>query len=149
MNCEICGLGDKKFYIAEIDGSAMRVCSECAAFGKILSELSADGSTSRNSIRALENMSELVLDPDYSAILADALRKKDLKLEKLAEKIKESPDTLRKIFKGAITPTEETTKKLSGELGVKLIVEDIAGTGQKVDKREPTFKDIVQIKKHK
>ena len=114
MNCELCGLGDKRFYRADIEGSVMTVCSECAKNGKIISELNPEPK------KSIATPADDELRLDFSKIIVEAMKEEKTSVEDLARITRNSPADIKKIINGKLIPTMELSKRLERALKINL-----------------------------
>ncbi len=112
MECEMCGRSSN-LVRAEIEGSVLSVCNNCASLGKrmdIRSEVRGRRPLS------IENKS---INPDYAKIIRNARISSVLSIEQLSEKIGEKANVVERVEKG-MRPTNELAKKLEKALNVNL-----------------------------
>lgn len=122
MNCEICGLSDKKFYKVEIEGSAFIACSQCAKDSRVISEVTAGdtGESKRAGIREIEHMYGGDIDLDFSRKLRESIKSRDINLEQLSRETKTPVDEIKKVMDGKLIPTIDLARKLEKTLKIKL-----------------------------
>ncbi len=140
MNCELCGFNDKKFFEVDIEGSKMVVCTECAKSGKVIKELSDE------SAPVIKSEREVSFVTDYEKVLSSAAAGKHITVAEIADKLKESPSTLDKIFSGKILPSEELSRKLEKLLDIKLFESITYKQKTKAKDANLTIGDVVEIK---
>ncbi len=121
MNCEICGLSDKKFYKVEIEGSVFIACSNCAKGGKILSEVveGKEESMNRKDLN-IEDIYGEDIDFNFSNKIKEAIRSRNISVEELSKETKTPIDELNKVINGKIIPRIDLTRKLEKALKIKL-----------------------------
>lgn len=73
-------------------------------------------------VKKISLIDELILDPEFPAIIRNARNKKELTHDQLGQKINEKVTLLRKIETGSIKPDEILAKKLERFLGIKLFI---------------------------
>ena len=131
MPCEMCG-ADAPLRRATIEGTVMMVCPSCAKLGveyvgagaevtgksRVVDSLQRRATRSRERDVYSEMQGELA--DDYGEGIRRARQKRGLSVEDLARKINEKSTFLSKIEAGQQRPSDELTKKLERELGVKL-----------------------------
>ncbi|HLC96584.1 MAG TPA: multiprotein bridging factor aMBF1 [Candidatus Nanoarchaeia archaeon] len=148
--CEMCG-SEGKMFKAEIEGSFLTVCSNCAGFGKIISEVKQQVERSDKpepaKFKQKEQMSIVVED------FADRIRKKrealNLTQEEFAQKVNEKVSVIHHIETGKLTPNLDLAQKLGKFLGISLVEEhEEAHEGHKAhDPGSYTIGDFIKIKK--
>ncbi len=123
MNCEICG---KPIYgkpiTIEVDGAYLKVCDECAKYGKIVNEKKKLGTKESNVSRIPRNQAEeeYELVEGYGRIIKEMREKMNLTQEQLGRKIGIKPSLLAKIEQENIMPDYQTLMKIEYSLKVKL-----------------------------
>ncbi|MBE5729100.1 helix-turn-helix domain-containing protein [Candidatus Parvarchaeota archaeon] len=121
MNCEICGLSDKKFYKVEIEGSVFIACISCAKNGKILSEIGENKEEhAHNNEATIEDLYGGDVDFNLSNKLKEAIRSKNMSIEELSKETKTPVDELNKVINGKLVPRIDLTRKLEKALKIKL-----------------------------
>lgn len=73
-------------------------------------------------LKKIDMLDEMILDPDYPALIRNSRTTKGLTHDQLGQKINEKVTLIRKIETGAIRPDEVIAKKLERFLGIKLYV---------------------------
>ncbi len=123
MNCEICG---KPIYgkpiTIEVDGAYLKVCDECAKYGKVVNLKNRPGAKEGNVNRVLRKQEEeeYELIDGYGRIIKEMREKMNLTQEQLGRKIGIKPSLLAKIEQEKIMPDYQTLKKIEFSLKVKL-----------------------------
>ncbi len=123
MNCEICG---KPIYgkpiTIEVDGAYLKVCDECAKYGKIVHEKRKFESKNENALKAsrYQTEDEYELVDGYGRIIKEMREKMNLTQEELGRKIGIKPSLLAKIEQEKILPDYQTLRKIEFSLKVKL-----------------------------
>ena len=119
MNCELCGKR-KELVLALVENSEMKVCSDCAKFGKVLREIK-EVEEEEKKVEEEEFVEGIV--EDYSKLIKDKREKMGLKQEELARKLNLKESIIHKIETGSIEPSIETARKFENFLRIKLITE--------------------------
>lgn len=140
MPCEMCGK-DAPLKRAVIEGTKMRVCSDCLEYGKEVSEPTsstpsgspgAGGETTRggssgpsdgSGSRDVYEETEEVLAEDYGEIIRQARENEGLTVEELSNEINEKRSTIAKTERGEHHPSDELVQRLERFLDVELMVE--------------------------
>jgi putative transcription factor len=140
---------------AEIEGTEMRVCSDCLEYGEEVSTSTGSsspspttgssspstGSTSRgsggssggsSSSRDVYEDSEKMLAEDYGQIVKQAREEAGLTAEELSNEINEKRSTVAKTERGEHHPSDDLVGKLERFLDVELMVEAGGGSAQRV-----------------
>ncbi|MDP8022948.1 MAG: multiprotein bridging factor aMBF1 [Nitrososphaeria archaeon] len=123
MNCEICG---KPIYgkpiTIEVDGAYLKVCDECAKYGKVVNEKKKLGAKEVNVNRVSRNQEEeeYELIDGYGRVIKEMREKMNLTQEQLGRKIGIKPSLLAKIEQEKIMPDYQTLRKIEFSLKVKL-----------------------------
>ncbi|MCW1293902.1 MAG: hypothetical protein OH316_00815 [Candidatus Parvarchaeota archaeon] len=122
MNCEICGLSDKRFYKVEIEGSTFIACSQCAKNGRIISEVTAgeDDLATHGRTGRIGDVYGEDIDLNFSSKLREAIKSKGISIEQLSRETKTPMDELEKVISGKLIPTIALTRKLEKILRIKL-----------------------------
>ncbi|MBW2995254.1 multiprotein bridging factor aMBF1 [Candidatus Woesearchaeota archaeon] len=126
MQCEMCGK-DARLFLAIVENVKMKVCSECAKFGKVLKqETEPLPEKKRQKIlkktRAKEEIVEIII-PDYSKKIRRAREKLGLDQEEFAKRIALKESVIHKIETGHHKPSIETARKLEKVLNIVLVME--------------------------
>jgi len=136
MNCELCGNEMSRPKEVLIEGSKLKVCQECAKYGKEVFS-SQGGDTSRTEImnriqrekRRRESRSvygggeEKELALDYPSRIKEARLNNDLTQEELSDKINEKKSVVTKLEKGDLHPSDKLRNKLEHALEIDLMEE--------------------------
>lgn len=121
MACEMCGNKDASIS-AEIEGVVLCVCSQCAQFGKVLSN-----AVQRQSIRGMAQQKTLAVEVietvmnDYAIKIKQAREKRNMNQEEFARFLNERESTMQKIETGKQRPDIALAKKLEKVLTIKLV----------------------------
>ena len=120
-SCELCGRKDA-IYSSEIEGTVMKVCEDCAKFGKTRGK-------AQTKIVIKESKKLDIKEPTYiffqgyGAILKNAREKMGLKQEELAKKINERESTLHQLESEHFKPSVDLARKLEKTLHVHIMEE--------------------------
>ncbi|MGC8547266.1 MAG: multiprotein bridging factor aMBF1 [Thermoplasmata archaeon] len=139
MNCELCGKEIKHYHEVIIDGATMKVCDECAKYGKEVRQPSsfqipritkvvvqspvsnpiAHPPMKKRTPRELIDDDEPVLD--FGKIIKKRREELGMSQEELAVKLQEKKNLLAKIEREEIKPDKATAKKIEKILGIKIM----------------------------
>ncbi|WP_456481368.1 multiprotein bridging factor aMBF1 [Methanopyrus sp.] len=164
--CEICGrVIDGRPKVVEVEGSELRVCEECAKFGREVVQSQPRRETGpqrerrprrrpaaprRRRPRGFDPFDEgLEVVPDYDERVREARERKGWSQEDLAEKIGEKVSVIRRIEAGKMEPDVELARKLERVLGIELlerVSEEEAGSAG-AGGGELTLGDVVEIRR--
>ncbi len=145
-----------------IEGAVLKVCDDCARFGKEVSPKEAR-KYARGSA-AIEEKLELrekrmrekdileeeeVLDPDFPDKVRTARMKLGMTQEDLARKINEKHSVIAKVEHGDLIPDENLRKKLEKTLGIDLMVkiEPVHVQKRSEQRRGLTLGDLINLEK--
>lgn len=147
MDCEVCGRKDVRID-AMIDGVKMRVCDQCARFGKVVFVEPEEGEGSSLRDKRIETTIEIV--DDYANLIKTARTKKGMSCKELAAAIAEKESFIDRIEKEQTVPTEKVAQKLEHFLKIKLL-EEVAEEGGSVKSQSKssqgvTLGDMVDVK---
>jgi len=137
MPCELCGRECKGGREAIIDGAKMFVCPDCIKYAedRLQEEpvrISHPPQTQRFIVKKTQKLErdifkeknmEKELVSNWSHLIEQARRKKNLTREELGFKIGERTVTIAKIENGALRPSDQIIVKLEKELGISLMEE--------------------------
>lgn len=149
MACELCG--NKEVSIsAEIEGVVLRVCAQCARFGKVLSNPLQQSIVKRDAQQRTSAVEviETIMD-NYAIKIKQAREKRNMNQEEFARFLNERESTLQKIETGKQLPNIETAKKLEKQLHIKLVEKitlDSTTRSQKKLGSSLTIGDLLQCK---
>ncbi len=116
--CEICG--SESSGRAEIDGVVLNVCGRCAELGKKVAE--PVRARKKTVERELPESSKYI-DPDYPKIIKESRESRGMKIEELANSIKEKESVISRLERGQLSPSLRLARKLENFLEIKLILE--------------------------
>jgi putative transcription factor len=158
MHCEMCGQDTRSLKKVIIEYSVLRVCPECAKFGRPVPESKGPskvpapihdkpaGPKPRTGRDVLEASSTRELVSDYPQRVKKARVAKGMTPEELGKLINEKRSVISKLESGEHRPNEKLVRKLERSLNIKLMesVENV--TVRKKEARPTTLGDIVKIK---
>ncbi|MFB6088193.1 MAG: multiprotein bridging factor aMBF1, partial [Candidatus Aenigmatarchaeota archaeon] len=129
-DCEICGKPNAKKK-AEIEGSILTVCEECAKLGIVKSSPSNSKVRTKKKKKEIIPESDKEIKRDYSDIVKDAREGMELKRKELAERLNIKESVLAKIERGDMKPSIKIAKKLEKKLNIGIITESPESEGSK------------------
>jgi uncharacterized protein (TIGR00270 family) len=145
MNCEICGAFEENLVNVQVEGAFMNLCKACSKYGKA----SAGYGVAQGDNKKMQ-LYERSLKDNFSDIIREGSEKKGLSPEELADRIKCSPNDIKKITSGKLLPDGETIRKLERFLDIQLYETESASNKMFTGKDEKlSFGDIVDIKRKK
>ncbi len=164
--CDLCGRETEKLYLIEIEGSQLKVCQPCSAYGRVLKKIipssktpTLSSSTSENppaETSSEETVEEIV--PNFSKIIRQSREKRGLKQEKFAQLLNIKESLLHQIENGKITPSFNLARRIEKFLQVKLVetvaLDNSAFLAQQEKNKQNksdslTIGDLINIKKKK
>ncbi|MGC9208318.1 MAG: multiprotein bridging factor aMBF1 [Nitrososphaeria archaeon] len=124
MNCEICGkpIFGKPITI-EVDGAYLKVCAECAKYGRVVKHVPQNPPISqapRTGSHRPQEEEDYELVENYGRIIKEIREKMQLTQEDLGRRIGIKPSLLAKIEQEKIIPDFQTLRKLELSLKVRL-----------------------------
>ncbi|MEM0133888.1 MAG: multiprotein bridging factor aMBF1 [Thermoplasmatales archaeon] len=140
MNCELCGKVMDRYHEVIIDGVTMKVCHDCAKYGKevtkkppiVQREQTPRPVQSRNFVRippppaprrkapgSVEDMDEPIID--FGKVIKKRREEMGLSQEELANKLQEKKNLVAKIEREEIKPDKQTARKIEKVMGVRII----------------------------
>lgn len=152
-NCDMCGKAEQ-LVNALIEGVEMKVCRNCASFGKILQApraFSPQNYFSRQKSQEPQIIEQIV--EEYALKIKQAREKRKLNQEEFAKMLNEKESVLHNIEAGKQKPSMELAKKLEKVLGIILIetIKPDELTAEKQDSPRPkgplTIGDMLLMKK--
>ena len=122
----MCGK-DARLFLTIIENVEMKVCSECARFGKVLKQEAEPLPEKKKQkilkkIGANEEIVEIIV-PDYSKKIRRAREKLGLDQKEFAKRVALKESVIHKIETGHHKPSIETARKLEKVLNIVLVVE--------------------------
>lgn len=156
MNCNMCG-SEGQLYKAEIEGTILVVCTNCAGYGKVLSKVKAPLSEQREEIKktftshAAPEVIEVII-PEYPQKIKNAREKKGLKQKDLALLLHEKESIIHALETGNYEPNMDLARKLEKFFKITLVQEmkEQAHTRKgDSESKEMTLGDLIAIKQRK
>ena len=153
-NCDICGK-DENLFRAEIEGTKLNVCENCAKHGEVIAPIK--NQTEKESRK--QQMHEIkeeekknliyMVNPEFHSIIRNKRSKLGLDQKEFAKKISEKESVVQKMETGDLKPSLKLARKLEMILGVKLIeaYEEEKEFSAKTETKEFTIGDILKIRK--
>jgi len=135
MLCEMCGADRTKLVLIDVDGALLKVCQNCARFGKEKAEPRSIPSSSHSpgapragpapkkpaySTDVFTKMGDEEVASDYPKRIREARTAQNLTPEELGKKINEKHSMIGKLESGTILPSDELVKKLEKALNIRL-----------------------------
>ena len=146
--CETCGK-ENQLVLAEIEGVDLRVCPNCARYGKIKS---SPGHYARARPVIKQEMPTLRVVPNIASILHQARQAKNMTQEDFAKFLSERESTVVKWENGTMQPDVDSATRMARLLGLGL-VEKEESTPDKIETgKQPgelTIGDFVKVRKKK
>jgi putative transcription factor len=123
MNCELCGIKTAKFD-AEIEGTAMKVCEDCARYGQIKANANTNVKIVYEDKKKFEMTEpEYLFITGYGSIVKNARERLRLKQEEMAKKLNVRESLLHQIESEHYKPNIDLARKLERELHIKIVEE--------------------------
>ncbi len=155
MICAMCGK-ESELVLAVIEGSELKVCGDCAKFGKVVGVIKPE--KSKKELIKEKKIETLIKEPekeiikmvvqDYSMIIRKKREEMELKQEEFAKRVNEKESLIQNIETGKFRPSISLARKFERILNLKLI-EDYEDT-TKVKKgvsNDFTIGDFITIRK--
>ena len=128
MQCELCGKTGQMF-LAEIEGSELIVCKECASFGRIIKPVREEAKESahekakaaKKQLPANQEEITLAIVDGYAKKIKQKRESLGLKQKELARILGEKESKIHKIESGHYEPPIWLARKIESKLGIKLI----------------------------
>jgi len=149
MQCEMCG-EDKELFIADIEGSKLKVCKKCGRYGKILSKVVEIQEIPQKAVRKEPSVEVLeYVNEEYPKIIKQAREKRGLTQEDFAKMLNERESMIQHLETGKFEPPILLAKKLERALNIKLVEEmqEVHESSVKDDTESLTIGDVIKIKK--
>ncbi|MEM0284632.1 MAG: multiprotein bridging factor aMBF1 [Sulfolobales archaeon] len=161
--CEMCGrlVLRREMKVIYVENVKLSVCQSCysrLARGDVAREIeeATKAQTRRPRVSSDKKPEERVLDeyevvPDYADRVRQAREKLGLTQKALADMVKESENTIKRIESGRLVPTIALARKLESVLSIKLL-EPVVDSAQAqlpnpAKMKELTLGDVVSLKK--
>ncbi|MCW6158039.1 MAG: multiprotein bridging factor aMBF1 [Thermoplasmatales archaeon] len=140
MNCELCGKVMDRYHEVIIDGVKMRVCQDCAKYGKEVTKKPAavqrepipQNTVQRNNFihvppppprrktpGTVEDTDEPIID--FGHMIKKRREEMGLSQEQLANKLQEKKNLIAKIEREEIKPDKHTARKIEKLMGVRIL----------------------------
>lgn len=148
----MCGK-ETELFITSVEGTDLKVCQNCAKFGKIKTRAKPlEPPKKKKQVEIEEEEPEIIqtISSDYALKVKNARESLKLKQEELAKKLNEKESVIHKIETGHYEPNIKLAKKLERFLKIKLVEEEeVNKEKQKASKSSGplTIGDILKIKK--
>lgn len=149
--CEMCGR-EAPLVLAEIEGVELKVCPNCAKYGKIKKSVNLEG-LNRNppkTVPGQELPQDKIVD-NYAFLLRQAREKRTLTQEEFAKFLNERESMVSKWEQGHLKPGIEQARRIGKLLGINLVEKEIAEKVEikKSKSDEFTLGDFVKVRKRK
>ncbi len=140
MNCELCGKVMDRPHEVSIDGVRMKVCHECARFGKEINKKPAavprepipqvihrnnfvhvpppPPQRKRTSVTVEDSVEPII---DFGKAIKKRREEMGLSQEELANKLQEKKNLVAKIEREEIKPDKHTARKIEKFMGVRIL----------------------------
>jgi len=132
-SCAVCGRKSDKFYKAEIEGTEMIACEDCAKFGRIIHSIQTttpkkqkkDEKKRAKTVRTVEVQPETEerVVPNYAELVRKARQNSGLNQEDFAKKLNEKLSVMKHVEQGSLTPSLKLAKKIENTCKITLIEE--------------------------
>jgi putative transcription factor len=140
MNCELCGRVIDRYHEVIIDGVTMKVCHDCAKYGKEITRkpapvqrepaqhivqssnfvhVSPPPPAKRKTSASVEDSDEPILD--FGKTIKKRREEMGLSQEELANKLQEKKNLIAKIEREEIKPDKQTARKIEKIMGVRIL----------------------------
>jgi len=140
MNCELCGKVMDRYHEVIIDGVTMKVCHDCAKYGKEVTKrpvavqrepvshniprqnfvhVPPPPRPRRKTANSTEDSDEPIID--FGKIIKKRREEMGLSQEELANKLQEKKNLVAKIEREEIKPDKHTARKIEKIMGVKVL----------------------------
>lgn len=150
MACEMCGK-EEPLFRTEIEGSMLRVCKNCARFGKVHEIPKNTYNKPFKKVIQKEPVKEVEykIVENYSELIRNKREKLGLTQEEFSNQLNEKESIMQKIENGKFTPSIATARKMEKILNLKLIeeVKESEMTFKKDGISDLTIGDMITIKK--
>lgn len=141
MNCELCGRTISRYHSVIIDGVNMKVCDDCAKYGKEIKKkipYTPSPPTIHKNVRPPIIRSRPVSHPitrrkpvnvddpeepveEYGKLMKSKREEMGLSQEELASKLQEKKNLVAKIEREEIKPDKHTAKKIEKVMGIRIL----------------------------
>ncbi|HIQ50731.1 MAG TPA: TIGR00270 family protein [Nautiliaceae bacterium] len=155
MECELCGKESNELVEAIIEGSLLKVCKNCAKYGKIKKEERISTfehmKNKKNPVKEVRE-TELIISPDAKEKLKEYRESLGLTREELAKKLGVKVNLIEKLERGDYNIDVKEVLKLEKRLKLKLTEEITLYYSDHAKKKEEeilTVGDVVKIIENK
>lgn len=165
MRCEVCGMEIRgEPYRRVIEGGRLVVCGKCAQFSNKEWDpnrpAAKPGTRSRASTPAprrrrndIEQAENYELLENYGEVIRKSRQRQGISIEDFAKKVSEKESVIKKLERGESNPPMALVRKVSRELGVKVIDDTPTSTTSGVLMTRPrgarTLGDMIKFKESK
>jgi len=156
--CEMCGK-DAPLVKADVEGTELEVCNNCAGYGTVKKGYSGNNyNLRRNGFRKNEKPEFKVVD-NFASLIRNARDQKGMTNKDFAGMLNERESLVAKWENGSLKPRIDTARKIGKILSINLL-EKIGPTkaekeekedtiGGKASKDEFTLGDFIKVRKRK
>ena len=146
MTCEMCG-AETKLVTALVEGVELKVCKNCAGFGKVVKKPIIKKSIKPVIKKPEREIVQMIVE-DYPKIIRNKREKMGLKQKELAKFLAERESLIHKMESGTHKPSLDLARKLEKQLNINLIEQkEIKSQSTKTQKKAVTIGDLINIKK--
>jgi len=153
--CEMCGK-DAPLIKADVEGTELDVCGNCARYGTVKKDYSGNNyGPGRKGFLEKEKLESKVVD-NFANLIRTAREKKNMKQEDFSKMLNERESLVAKWEHGSLKPRIDTVRKIGKILGINLLekigeskTEETAEAKAKADKDEFTLGDFIKVRKRK
>jgi|TARA_B100002003_G_C14002291_1_gene483818 putative transcription factor len=148
--CDMCGK-EKNLIVADIEGTELNVCNDCAKFGKIIRKIEpirTQKEVKRNQQKEdEEEIIERIIE-NFGKIIKEGREKLNLKQDEFANKINEKASIIHSLESEHHEPNIKLANKIEKFLKIKLIEEEtVEETNLNTTKSENlTIGDLIKKK---
>lgn len=140
MNCELCGKVMDRYHEVIIDGVTMKVCHDCAKYGKEVTKRVVTVQVERTSQnmqrqtmihipspppprRKASDSTEDLEEPiiDFGKVIKKRREEMGLSQEELASKLQEKKNLVAKIEREEMKPNREIARKIDRLMGIRIL----------------------------
>lgn len=153
MGCDLCG-SEGSLVRAEVEGSTLTVCKNCASYGKIIGPVRSQQEQvkSRKKIAAPSKPEKEIMEllaSDFALVIKRKREQLGLNQAEFAKKLNEKESIIQKIESGHFEPSLTTARKYERLLHIKLVenYEESFDAPKKGKSESFTIGDIIKIKK--
>ena len=151
MECELCGAETNELVEVVIEGSILKVCKNCARFGKIKKEKKTSTfdhmKNKENPIKEVRE-TELIISPDAKEKIKKYRESLGLTREELAKRLGVKVNVIEKLERGNYSIDIKEVQKLEKKLKLKLTEELVLYYSEDIKRKDEdvlTVGDIVRI----